>query len=77
VLYGQPENKFLFDVDWLNATPNFGNEVTLSEVLQLCDKLLSELKLNTGMAGRVREIFLRVRPETSRWIAEFSEHEAD
>ena len=21
--------------------------------------------------------FLRVRPETSRWIAEFSEHEAD
>jgi AraC-like DNA-binding protein len=58
VLYGQPENKLVFDVNWLNGTPNLGNEVTYSEVLQLCDKLLSELKLNTGMAGKVREIFL-------------------
>jgi AraC-like DNA-binding protein len=57
-LYGQPENKFLFDLDWLNGTPNLGNEVTYSETLQLCDKLLTELKLNTGMAGKVREIFL-------------------
>ena len=58
VLYGQPENGLLFDLDWLNTSPNFGNEVTYSEVLQLCDKLLSELKLNTGVAGKVREIFL-------------------
>ena len=58
VLYGQPENRLLFDLDWLNAPPNFGNEVTYSEVLQLCDKLLGELKLNTGVAGKVREIFL-------------------
>jgi AraC-like DNA-binding protein len=58
VLYGQPENEFLFDLDWLNAPPNFGNEVTYSEVLQLCGKLLSELRLNTGVAGQVREIFL-------------------
>jgi AraC-like DNA-binding protein len=58
VLYGQAENRLIFDANWLNGTPNFGNEVTYSEVLQLCDKLLGELKLNTGMAGRVREIFL-------------------
>jgi AraC-like DNA-binding protein len=58
VLYGQPENRFLFDRDWLNAPPNCGNEVTYSELLQLCGKLLSELKLNTGVAGKVREIFL-------------------
>jgi AraC-like DNA-binding protein len=58
VLYGQHENKLLFDRDWLNGAPNFGNEVTYSEVLQLCDELLSELKLNTGMAGKVRGIFL-------------------
>lgn len=65
-LYGQPENRFLFDLDWLNAPPNCGNEVTYSEVLQLCDKLLSELKLNTGVAGKVREIFLsRLRRPTS------------
>jgi AraC-like DNA-binding protein len=58
VLYGQPENKFFFDANWLNGTPNLGNEVTYAELLQLCDKLLGELKLNTGMAGKVREIFL-------------------
>ena len=58
VLYGQPENKLFFDVDWLNGTPILGNEVTYSEVLQLCDKLLGELKLNTGMAGKVRQSFL-------------------
>ena len=48
-LYGQPENKFLFGRDWLNGPPNFGNEVTYSELLQLCDKLLTELKLNTRL----------------------------
>jgi len=58
VLYGQPENKLIFDVNWLNGTPNLGNEVTFSEVSQLCDRLLSELKLSTGLAGKVREIFL-------------------
>ena len=72
VLYGQPENRFLFDLDWLNAPPNFGNEVTYSEVLQLCDKLLSELKLNTGVAGKVREIFLSClgQPTSFELIAE-------
>jgi AraC-like DNA-binding protein len=58
VRYGQPENKLVFDVSWLNGTPNLGNEVTFSEVSQLCDKLLSELKLSTGWAGKVREVFL-------------------
>jgi AraC-like DNA-binding protein len=58
VLYGEPENKLFFDANWLNATPNLGDEVTYAELLQLCDKLLGELKLNTGMAGKVREIFL-------------------
>jgi len=58
VRYGQPENKLVFDAAWLNGTPNLGNEVTFSEVSALCDRLLSELELSTGLAGRVREIFL-------------------
>ncbi len=58
VLYGQPENRLVFDVNWLNGTPNLGNEVIFSEVSQLCGRLLSELKLRTGLAGKVREIFL-------------------
>ena len=72
VLYGRPENRFLFDRDWLNAPPNCGNEVTYSELLQLCDKLLSELKLNTGVAGKVREIFLSRlgRPTSFELVAE-------
>jgi AraC-like DNA-binding protein len=72
VRYGQPENRILFDLDWLNAPPNFGNEVTYSEVLQLCGKLLSELKLNTGVAGEVREIFLSClgQPTSFELVAE-------
>jgi AraC-like DNA-binding protein len=58
VRYGQPENKLVFDVNWLNSTPKLGNEVTFSELSQLCDRLLSELRLSTGVAGKVREIFL-------------------
>jgi AraC-like DNA-binding protein len=58
VRYGQPENELVFDVSWLNGKPNLGNEVTFSEVSQLCDRLLSELKLSAGLAGKVREIFL-------------------
>jgi AraC-like DNA-binding protein len=67
VLYGQPENTLFFDVDWLNGRPNLGNEVTYSELLQLCDKLLSELKLNTGIAGKVREIFLGCLGQPTRF----------
>jgi AraC-like DNA-binding protein len=32
--------------------------VTYGEVCQLCDRLLEELQLNLGVAGRVREIVL-------------------
>jgi hypothetical protein len=38
------------------------------------------LLANEQMASAVKHqaaLLLRVRPETSRWIAEFSEHEAD
>jgi AraC-like DNA-binding protein len=46
--------------------------VTYSEVLQLCDKMLSELKLNTGVAGKVREIFLSClgQPTSFELVAE-------
>jgi AraC-like DNA-binding protein len=72
VLYGQPENKLVFNTEWLNGTPNLGNEVTNSEVIRLCDRLLSELKLSTGLAGRVREIFLASlgRPMSFDLVAE-------
>jgi AraC-like DNA-binding protein len=58
VSYGQRENKVIFDTAWLNGRPNMGNEVTFSEVSRLCDRLLDELRLSGGLAGRVREILL-------------------
>jgi AraC-like DNA-binding protein len=58
VFYGRPENAFLFDSSWLEGRPSLGNAVTYGEVCQLCDRLLQELQLNLGVAGRVREIVL-------------------
>lgn len=58
VRYGGAEDKLLFDATWLNGSPTFGNEVTHTEIVGLCDNLLNELKLSRGWAGRIREIIL-------------------
>jgi AraC-like DNA-binding protein len=58
VFYGRPENNFVFDTPWLDGQPTFGNAVTYSQVRQLCEKLLEEMNLLVGVAGKVREIYL-------------------
>ncbi|MCC8455716.1 AraC family transcriptional regulator ligand-binding domain-containing protein, partial [Streptomyces rochei] len=58
VLYEQPANKFLFSADWLDKAPSLGNLVTYSQLAEICDQLLDELKQNTGVAGKVRQILL-------------------
>jgi AraC-like DNA-binding protein len=58
VLYNQRENKMLFMADWLDRAPSLGNLVTYSQVAQICDQLLAELKQNTGVAGKVRQVLL-------------------
>jgi AraC-like DNA-binding protein len=58
VCYGDAEDKLLFDAVWLDASPKFGNDVTHSEIRDICDNLLKDLKLSAGWAGRVREIIL-------------------
>jgi len=58
VLFGQSENRFVFDPALLDARPDFGNEITYSMVVHLCDQLMDELQLRTGIAGRVREALL-------------------
>jgi hypothetical protein len=40
VLFGQPANKLLFDAGWLDGTPLLGNEITYSNLAQLCGELL-------------------------------------
>jgi AraC-like DNA-binding protein len=58
VRYRDAEDKLLFDATWLNGSPTFGNEVTHTEIVGLCDNLLNELKLSAGWAGQIREIVL-------------------
>jgi AraC-like DNA-binding protein len=54
VLFGQSENALLFDAAWLDGTPNLGNENSYATVVALCDGLMEEFKLRTGLVGRVR-----------------------
>jgi AraC-like DNA-binding protein len=58
VLYGKPENRFVFDAAWLDRRPEFGNELVYAELKQLCDSLLREFQLGVGIAGQVRELIL-------------------
>jgi AraC-like DNA-binding protein len=58
VLFGQSENRLLFDAAWLDAAPQLGNKTTYSSLARLCDELLQELQLHVGLGGKVREILL-------------------
>jgi AraC-like DNA-binding protein len=58
VSYGEPENRFVFDATWLDGTPRLGNEITHATVVELCDRLMDELRLSAGVAGKVRRVLL-------------------
>jgi AraC-like DNA-binding protein len=58
VLFGQPENKLLFDATWLDGTPKLGNEITYSAVIALCDDQMEDLNLRIGLVGKVRQVLL-------------------
>lgn len=59
VRYGQPANRMSFDAKWLDGPPRLGNRTTYATVEKLCDELLADLALRTGVAGKVRMIVLR------------------
>jgi AraC-like DNA-binding protein len=58
VLFSQSENQLRFDVAWLDRTPNLGNEITYLTVVELCDRLMEDLQLRLGLAGKVRQLLL-------------------
>ncbi len=58
VLLGHTENALVFDKQWLDKPAELGNEITYREVLRLCDRLLEEMQIKIGIAGRVREVLL-------------------
>jgi len=56
VLYEQPQNRLLFPAEWLHRKPALGNSVTYAHITEICNTLLAELKENTGVAGRARQV---------------------
>ncbi len=58
MLFGEPENRLVFDATWLDGTPKLGNDITYATVVELCDRLMDELQLSAGIAGKVRRVLL-------------------
>lgn len=58
VLYEQPQNRLSYAAEWLDKKPALGNSVTYAQVADICDQLLTEMKQNTGVAGRARQVLL-------------------
>jgi AraC-like DNA-binding protein len=58
ILFGQVDNKFIFDASWLDGAPKLGNEATYALILSLCDQLMEEFELRVGVVGGVREALL-------------------
>ena len=63
VLFGQAENRFVFDARWLDRPASLGNRVTYAMLVKMCDDLLAELELEAGWAGKVRERVMTRLPE--------------
>ena len=71
VMFGEAENRLVFDATWLDGTPKLGNNITYATVVELCDGLMDELQLGAGVAGKVRRVLLTnlMRPRSFGDIA--------
>jgi AraC-like DNA-binding protein len=71
VVFGEPENRLVFDATWLDGKPKLGNDITYATVVELCDRLIDELQLSAGVAGKVRRVLLTnlMRPRSFGDIA--------
>ena len=58
ILYQQPENRMIFDANWLDGDARLGNPITYSAITDLCHALLEEMHLRTGLAGQIRQVLL-------------------
>jgi AraC-like DNA-binding protein len=66
VRFGQRENRLLFDATWLRDTAHLGNDITNSVVLRLCDELLDDFQLRTGVSGKVRDVLVTALDQPKR-----------
>ena len=58
LVFDQPDNRFVFDGQWLDRTPDLGSANTYSSIVGLCDQLLDDMHLRVGLVGKVREHLL-------------------
>ena len=63
VMFGQTENRLIFDVAWLDRPAELGNRVVFPTLVALCDALLEELDCREGAAGKVRRALLARSPD--------------
>jgi hypothetical protein len=52
-------------------------DIDMMRTIQISTDVFAAIWARRSDAEHSEDEILRVRPETSRWIAEFSEHEAD
>jgi AraC-like DNA-binding protein len=57
--FEQPANQFVFDRHWMDKPAKLGNLTTYTAVVKLCDELLADLSLRTGVAGKIRASLLQ------------------
>jgi AraC-like DNA-binding protein len=55
---GANRNRFHISGDWVYRKLELGNELTFKQIVQICDKELSELMEHGGVAGQVRRALL-------------------
>jgi AraC-like DNA-binding protein len=59
VVFGRAVNEFIFDSTSLNANARLGNRTTYALVESLCDRLITEMSEQAGVAGKVRALLLQ------------------
>lgn len=59
VYFEQPVNQIMFNAAELDKPPMLGNQATFAYVIGLCDGLLSDMKLRSGITGRIRELLVQ------------------
>jgi AraC-like DNA-binding protein len=64
-------NRIVFRSIWLDQAASLGNTTTYPTIVALCDDLLDDLELRTGVAGTIRTLLLRdiANPPTFAVIA--------
>jgi AraC-like DNA-binding protein len=71
IRFDRPLNQMVFRSKWLDQFAGLGNKTTYPTIVALCDDLLEDLRLRTGVAGKIRAVLLRdiANPPTFEGVA--------